>query len=177
MADDDDQGIPRKPQASGDSGHVMPVYVYLRRQLPLVPEPAIAAIHLTFRLLEINSVQIPTHLPETREIANATLRSGPTIEDYRVMASYQTTLFATTHGMPDPACPPIPVSMEPDQSTNNDMFFGAILRSLGDVRCTETFAYIPGTMSGLWEGVLRVSSESDHDLFEQVIERLTSFRF
>ncbi|KAH9477107.1 hypothetical protein JR316_0011023 [Psilocybe cubensis] len=167
----DKQEIPPKLRTSGDSGHTMPVYVYLCRQMPLVPEPAIAAIHLTLVLLESNTLQIPPHLPETRAIAIATLRSGPTIEDYRFMASYETTLSKATHRSPDPACAALPISTEPDPSTNNDMFFGAILRSLGEAQSTETFAYTPGTMSGLWEGVFRIlnmpitniDSSADHD--------------
>ncbi|PPQ80341.1 hypothetical protein CVT25_003624 [Psilocybe cyanescens] len=155
---DDDQGIPGKPQGGGDSCHVMTLYTYLRRQLPLVPEPAFAAIHLTFRLLETNRVRIPAYLPETRAIANPTLRSGPIRDYYRTMASYQTTFPVTisAHGTPDPPCPPHSFSMESDHSTNNDMFFDAILRSLRDQTCSETFGYISGTITGLWEGILDV---------------------
>lgn len=136
----------------------MTLYTYLRRQLPLVPEPAFAAIHLTFRLLETNRVRIPAYLPETRAIANPTLRSGPIRDYYRTMASYQTTFPVTisAHGTPDPPCPPHSFSMESDHSTNNDMFFDAILRSLRDQTCSETFGYISGTITGLWEGVFRL---------------------
>ncbi|KDR78268.1 hypothetical protein GALMADRAFT_209673 [Galerina marginata CBS 339.88] len=134
------------------------VYTYLRKQNLTVPDPSIAAINLTFVLLEATPVRIPYHLPQTRAIANATQRSGPTKEDYHSLASYKTPLFADTQPEIIAQRPGSFLTQEkPTRSLQHDVDFGCILRKLKNTGAEESdvFSYRPGSMTGLWEGVYR----------------------
>lgn len=121
------------------------------------PEPCSAAIILTFALNEALELAVPPHLPENRAIAVATHRSGPTMEDFRAVASCRTPLFADIrHG---------PVSIktfsdgmvDPDHDFIYDTEFYRALRLSYDLGRSSAHPYIPGTFTGVWEGSYMVS--------------------
>ena len=58
------------------------------------PDPSYPAIILTFALKEVDVLQAPPHLPIDRATAVATQRSGPTVQDYDVISTFRTPLFA-----------------------------------------------------------------------------------
>ncbi|KAF8900428.1 hypothetical protein CPB84DRAFT_1847228 [Gymnopilus junonius] len=128
------------------------VCIYYLRQDPSVPDPSTAAINLAFVILESTPVKVPYHLPETRAIATANQLSGPTKEDYYSLASYKTPLPSDND-----SCTRLDQahSLVTEGSQKYDVEFGCILRSLDDRGISDTFDYIPGTMTGLWEGVFR----------------------
>ena len=101
----------------------------------------------------MRQLQAPHHLPENRVIANATQRTGPTKDDYRAMLYYKTPLFAdclaSTNG------PGFNFPFDPRRSMNHDLEFGSLLQTS---TCLDAFVYTPGTMTGVWEGIYRVSS-------------------
>ena len=101
-------------------------------------------------------MQVPDHLPENRAIANATQRTGPTKDDYKAMRCYKTPLFAKCSGSTDE--PAFDFSFDPRRSMKHDPEFGSLLRTLGDTTHRDAFVYIPGTVTGVWEGICRVSS-------------------
>ncbi|KAJ3516230.1 hypothetical protein NLJ89_g1253 [Agrocybe chaxingu] len=135
------------------------VSTYLRRQLPHLPDPSLAAINLAYAIFEATPLKIPPHLPETRTIANANQRFGPTKEDYRNLGSYRTLLFSDSlaktvgDGLSGEEA-----SAEVLRSMLHDMEFGDILsQPAANAALTGAgaFTYKPGTMTGLWEGTYR----------------------
>jgi len=116
-------------------------------------------------ILECAPVRIPNHLPETRAIANANQRSGPTQEDFKTLAAYQTLLLADLtedyDDYPVTGGLIIPSALEAIPSRHCDVRFGEILRTLDYSESSSRFSYAPGTISGLWEGIFRVSSQFD----------------
>lgn len=118
------------------------------------PRPSSAAIILTFALMETVELDIPYHLPETRSVADATNRSGPTMEDFAKFASYRTPLFADT----------VLCNLTPNlvSGTFISGISGSARRDQEFVRMScGPFAsgnsYIPGSLTGLWEGSYMVS--------------------
>ncbi|KAJ7756331.1 hypothetical protein B0H16DRAFT_1371645 [Mycena metata] len=123
---------------------------------PHLPPPASAAIILIFALKEAMVLQIPYHIPATRAIAMAQNRIGPTAEDYTAFQHAITPLFSdvrapaarrpsgttttTLNSMPDPW---ISELLVPEHPTARD---GA--------------AHLVGSLSGVWEGAMMVSSVS-----------------
>jgi hypothetical protein len=95
---------------------------------------------------------VPHHLPENRAIANATQRTGPTKDDYKAMLCYKTPLFADCLSSTDE--PGFDFSFDPRRSMNHDLEFGSLLQTSA---CLDTFVYTPGTLTGVWEGIHRVS--------------------
>lgn len=139
-----------------DSGEKCQAVHNHQRPFPACPEPSSAAIILTFALNEALPLAIPTHLPENRAIAIATHRSGPTMEDFRTVASCRTPLFvdirhelhASSAGVTDP-----------DHSVKYDVEFGRVLRLSYDlVRSDSICPYVPGTFTGTWEGSYMLSN-------------------
>ncbi|CAA7262025.1 unnamed protein product [Cyclocybe aegerita] len=135
------------------------VYTYLRRQLPYLPDPSLAAINLAYAIFEATPLKIPPHLPETRTTANASQRLGPTKEDYRNLGSYRTLLFSDSmamsvgNGLPGEETSPGIL-----RSMLHDIEFGNVLSqpaAKGPSTASGVFAYKPGTMTGLWEGTYR----------------------
>lgn len=92
---------------------------------------------------------MPPHLPETRAHAIAAQLGGPTKEDFRAFASHETPLFADS--MPETPDDDVeaPRSMLHDSELCH--LIGSLNGYLPDI------AYTPGTMTGIWEGVYRVS--------------------
>jgi hypothetical protein len=118
-----------------------------------LPESSIAAINLACIVFESEPLQMPYHLPETRAHAIAAQLSGPTQEDFRVFASYETPLFADS--MPGE---PFDYSAEAPRSMFHDF---ELRHSMGVTSLNGSYipeiVYTPGTMTGIWEGVFRVS--------------------
>lgn len=128
---------------------------YLGRPLTRFPDTSFAAINLAFVIYEMRQLKVPYHLPENRAIANATQRTGPTKEDYKVMFDYKTPLFADCLSSTDD--PGFDFSFDPRRSMNHDLEFGSLLQTS---TCRDTFVYTPGTLTGVWEGIHRVSYTS-----------------
>ena len=99
---------------------------------------------------------MPYHLPENRAIANATLRTGPTKDDYKAMIDYKTPLFTDCLSGTDE--PGFGFSFDPRRSMNHDLEFGSLLQSS---TCLDAFVYTPGTLTGVWEGICQVSTKLD----------------
>jgi len=149
-------GVPEEPTD---------VSTYLRNFKPFVPDPSTAAINLAFAIFELNRPKMPYHVPKTRAIAIATQRFGPTREDYEALASYLTPLFADSN----------PINAENHQSSSprsigiansnasrsimHDIQFGDMWKfSKGSMKTyVPTSTYVPGSLTGVWEGVYRVS--------------------
>jgi hypothetical protein len=131
--------------------------VYIsQRPSPECPDPSSAAIILTFALNEAVSLAIPPHLPENRAVALVTHRSGPTMEDFRAVASCKTPLFADIRrGRKTKQASTIGV-MHPDQRVNDVEFCKALRLSYDLVRSSARH-YVPGTLTGTWDGSYMVS--------------------
>ena len=99
---------------------------------------------------------MPYHLPENRAIANATLRTGPTKDDYKAMIDYKTPLFTDCLSGTDE--PGFGFSFDPRRSMNHDLEFGSLLQTS---TCLDAFVYTPGTLTGVWEGICQVSTKLD----------------
>lgn len=115
------------------------------------PDPSSAAIILTFALNEAIPLATPKHLPETRAIAIATQRSGPTMEDFRALVGVETPLFANMKQQATPSNKSgrgmgsdSPMILNPD--------FSQVIKIRDVVLPTEAYFYIPGRLTGLWEG-------------------------
>ena len=119
-----------------------------------LPESSIAAINLACIIFESEPLKMPYHLPETRAHAIAAQLSGPTKEDFRVFASYETPLFADS--MP---AEPLNYGAKAPRSMFHDF---ELRHSMGvtslDGSYIPEIIYTPGTMTGIWEGVFRVSN-------------------
>ena len=90
-----------------------------------------------------------------------THRSGPTMEDFRAVASCKTPLFAdirrevktkqvSTTGV---------INLDSDQRVNDVEFYTALRLSYDLVR-SSTHPYVPGTFTGTWDGSYMVSCGS-----------------
>jgi hypothetical protein len=126
---------------------------------PAWPNITIAPAILTFALNEARKLQIPRHLPPTRAIADATQRLGPTAEDYFALTKYRTRLAADTSPSRSDDCLSC---LDPLRSISNDQDFirmAPILDANRGVFGSNIPAYIPGTLSGLWEGTWMVKSK------------------
>ncbi|KAF4611473.1 hypothetical protein D9613_003906 [Agrocybe pediades] len=156
------------------------VSAYQKTQFAMTPNSATAAINLASAILESTPMRIPYHLPETRAIAIATQRSGPTQEEYKALVAYETLLqadfaeeqheqheqqqqdddYSSSSTLSEP-CPDHPYAMSdtpPGFSRHNDLAYAEILRSLDPGHgSSNVFSYTPGTMTGLWEGIFRTA--------------------
>jgi len=139
-----------------DSHHK--VIHYSRRYTPACPDPTSAAIALTFALKEATPLEMPPHLPESRAIAIANQRFGPTMGDYRTIACCRTPLFADTRPEIFSSREPVAANVDLSRSVKHDQDYYRILRSPDDHHGSEVHSYIPGMLTGLWEGTFMVSS-------------------
>ncbi|EIW76646.1 hypothetical protein CONPUDRAFT_146468 [Coniophora puteana RWD-64-598 SS2] len=127
-----------------------------------------SAIFLTFVLKETLSIRAPHHLLPTRAAAEAVQRSGPTMEDYTAFARMKTPLVADAINID--IADDIPrkngahrvKDKRASRSLRHDADFFSIARNCNC--CSELHsslpsspAYVPGTLSGLWEGSMMVS--------------------
>jgi hypothetical protein len=109
----------------------------------LFPCSLSSAIILTFAIKEIVPLVIPSHLPQTRGIALVANRSGPTLVDMQATLQCKTPLFADIRPEYDlgPYTPRIP------NARLHDPELCMLIQSNDDI-----FTYLPGTLSGVWEG-------------------------
>ena len=118
----------------------------------MIPDPSFAAINLTFALKEAELSSMPLHaVSETRALAAAAHQAGPTMEDFRVFQSYRTPLFADT------------LSQDAGlmQSLEHDLEFRYLKTRRPDANHlydTGSYAYVPGTLAGVWQGTYLVNS-------------------
>lgn len=126
-------------------------------------------------------MKIPHHLPETRAIANANQRSGPTQEDYRIITSHQTFLFADhvrVESEESVSLLPSLNSLGLGSSSVYDLQFRDILKigvSATADPASDVFLYIPGALSGLWEGIYRVNPAIRLKVIKAIFTLATSF--
>ncbi|KAJ3569117.1 hypothetical protein NP233_g5268 [Leucocoprinus birnbaumii] len=133
---------------------IEPIDRYGRKWVPNCPDPTSAAINLLFSLKETEQLAIPQHLPETRLIALATQRSGPTQEDVRKIRGYKTTLFADMIS-PGCQCPNRGSDsqyLDGKRSQGMDLEFQRTVWGEEGVKEVKALSVTCGTMSGVWEG-------------------------
>ncbi|KAI3604226.1 hypothetical protein WG66_010111 [Moniliophthora roreri] len=124
------------------------------------PDAASAAILLTLALNETNEIQVPPHLPVNRAAARSSGRSGPTMEDYRVIASYRTALFGddrpAINGM-------LGTGYDRSRSRRHDPDFHQKVVGGPATLGTHAYCYIGQFLEGVWEGYYMVSSIGSSD--------------
>jgi len=121
-----------------------------------VPNLSLSSIFLTFALKEVTPLQIPPHLPETRAEADAAGNDGPTKEDFLALTATRTQLVADSFNHNQHCGSDSDLSRErrrPSRSTMHDEDFYRITHPL-DLRAhaQELEAYLPGLLTGIWEG-------------------------
>lgn len=146
---------------AGFPGEPTDVSTYLQKSKALVPDPSTAAINLAFALFELHRPKTPYHVPKTRAIAIASQRFGPTQEDYEALASYRTPLFADSNPINtqnNQSSSPLLIGVVTSRSIMHDIQFGEIWKNLYGRMKTygPIFTYVPGSLTGVWEGVYRV---------------------
>ena len=147
----------------GIPGEPAEVSTYLQNSKALVPDPSTAAINLAFGIFELNRPKTPYHVPKSRAIAIASQRFGPTQEDYEALASYLTPLFADSSPIDtenSQSSSPLSLSIvtsNASRSMMHDIQFGVIWSNLKKTY-VPTSTYVPGSLTGVWEGVYRVFS-------------------
>ncbi|KXN83200.1 hypothetical protein AN958_01714 [Leucoagaricus sp. SymC.cos] len=128
-----------------------PVDMYGRGWDPSCPDPTLAAINLLFCLREIDSLAVPEHLPETRAIAIATQRTGPTKEDFLKIRGYKTKLFADT--LPSAGYPQnYTIQGYGSRSGGMDLEFSRMVLGEGGVKEVKALSLMCGMLAGVWEG-------------------------
>lgn len=134
-----------------------PIVRYGRKWVPDCPDLTTAAINLVFCLKETEPMAIPEHLPETRLIALATQRSGPTKEDVRKIRGYNTKLFADT--IPIDCLPPDSVQRTCGQRSKwHDLESYRMVLGAQGVTEVKALSMMCGRMTGAWEGFYRIAS-------------------
>jgi hypothetical protein len=108
------------------------------------PSAASAAIILNFALLEAGNTKVPPQLPSRNDL------TGPTMEDYYVMANYRTPLFRDD--CPAPEAEAIQRQARPIR--HDPQFFHPKLPG------SDAYCRLPGLITGTWEGVYTVSSNN-----------------
>lgn len=104
---------------------------------------------------EIDPIAIPDHLPESRSIAIATQRFGPTKEDVRRIRGYRTRLFADT--APSAQNFASPLAEDASRSERHDIeFLRMVLADEGTAE-VKALSAMYGLMTGVWEGFYMVS--------------------
>ncbi|KAF8628563.1 hypothetical protein AX17_005959 [Amanita inopinata Kibby_2008] len=118
--------------------------------------PLTSAIILTFALKEVVPLVIPPHLPETRALALAAHRSGPTIQDFQATIRCRTPLFSGLY-LEDKSG----AGLSSTRSLSHiihDPEFHQLIRNNNKFSVTGTSPYCPGALTGVWEGSYMVSS-------------------
>ncbi|KAF5381515.1 hypothetical protein D9757_008157 [Collybiopsis confluens] len=106
------------------------------------PSAASAAILLSFIFQEAGVPKAAPQLHSNLPNVNA----GPSIEDYCIMANYQTPLFSDICSSGTVCCPGLPRAVRHDPQ-----FFHPKLPG------SDAYCHIPELIAGLWEGVYMVS--------------------
>ncbi|KAG5641364.1 hypothetical protein DXG03_005392 [Asterophora parasitica] len=123
-------------------------------------EKATPIIIITFALNEAVPFKIPPHVPQTRAIAIANQRSGPTVEDFRDIANARTPLFAESRHAKFCSSNPAAYIANPAHREMYNARLRPFLHStyLG-LNYHPGYVYIPGSLAGLWEGSFMISGE------------------
>ncbi|KAG6879777.1 hypothetical protein C0992_011822 [Termitomyces sp. T32_za158] len=116
-------------------------------------EKATPIVILIFALNEVVPLTVPTHVPETRAVANASQRSGPTVEDFRAISQGRTPLFAETIKTKATGTNPAAIMSNPThlglyKSRINDFLYSTYMSPT----IQPGYVYVPGFLSGVWEG-------------------------
>lgn len=120
-----------------------------QRDFPTWLNPSSAALILIFALKEVDVPQAPPHLPADRATAVATQRTGPTIQDYNIMAAFRTPLLADSR-------PQISTTLNADpRRRRHDLERYQILDTPGFVP-SNVFDWLPKILTGIWEGIYMV---------------------
>ncbi|KAH0834090.1 hypothetical protein J3R83DRAFT_11375 [Lanmaoa asiatica] len=134
---------------------------YYSRFAISTPDLLTASVFLTFAFLEATPLQVPPHLPVTRAIAIATERHGPTMTDFTAFTTRKTPLVADSFLQCQYRESDTDLARErqrPSRSTNHDEDFYRIARHLhAPAEAWELLAYIPGLLTGVWEGCYMVA--------------------
>lgn len=101
---------------------------------------------------------IPPHLPESRSIALATQRFGPTKEDLRKIRGYRTKLFADT--LPSDHHRLVSVPLHGSRSKEQDLEFQSTVLGHEGINKVEAFSMLRGLMTGIWEGFYMVRPDT-----------------
>ncbi|KAG5653545.1 hypothetical protein H0H81_012354 [Sphagnurus paluster] len=116
-------------------------------------EKAIPGIILTFALNEATPIAIPPHIPETRAIAIASRRTGPTQEDFRGIAYGRTPLFAEMEGARAAGTNPAAyISVAAHEVAYRDKLRPFLHCGYCGSSPICGYIYVPGSLSGLWDG-------------------------
>lgn len=146
--------------------HIPPTRYYSRFMIS-TPNLLTASVFLTFALLEATPLQIPPHLPPTRVDAIATERNGPTMADFAEVTSRRTPLVADSFLQTECRESNTDLARErqrPSRSVVHDEDFYRIARQLhAPAEAWELLAYIPGLLTGVWEGCYMVRRFSDSE--------------
>ena len=140
---------------------------YYSRFTLSTPNLLTPSVFLTFALLEATPLQVPPHLPPTRAVAIATERIGPTMADFAAVTSRRTPLVADAflHCQCRESNTDLARERQrPSRSAFHDEDFYRIARHLhAPAEAWELAAYIPGLLTGVWEGCYMVRECSDSE--------------
>ncbi|KAJ7454952.1 hypothetical protein B0H11DRAFT_1740251 [Mycena galericulata] len=135
------------------------VLLYNMRMLSTLPMPSDAAVILIFALKEAVPLQIPFHLPMSRAIAIAENRSGPTAEDYTAFQRSGTRLCSDIRASAGTADSDRSATATTLNFLELDPWISDIFRHIpAAVSENHRPIYIPGSLTGIWEGSLMISS-------------------
>ncbi|KAG6910384.1 hypothetical protein DXG01_011099 [Tephrocybe rancida] len=123
-------------------------------------EQATPIIILIFALNEVVPIKIPSHVPATRAIAIATQRTGPTMEDFHSLSRGRTPLFTETDGHSTGTNPAASMSNPVHLDLYKSRLIPFLHSTYVDFKYTPGYVYVPGFLSGLWEGSFMVKSNS-----------------
>ncbi|KAK7045411.1 hypothetical protein VNI00_007664 [Paramarasmius palmivorus] len=119
------------------------------------PHASSAAIVLSLALHETNNIQIPPHLPINRTTAQSSGRSGPTMEDYRIIAAYKTALFGDDRPLMNKL---LGTECDRSRSKRHDPDFHQKMGCGPAPLGAYSYSYIGRFLEGVWEGYYMVSS-------------------
>ncbi|KAH7882781.1 hypothetical protein F5I97DRAFT_318922 [Phlebopus sp. FC_14] len=131
---------------------------YFSRCTILAPNLLSGSVFLTFAFKEVTPLQVPPHLPPTRAVATETERHGPTMEDFFAITRRKTPLVADSFQSCESAIDRGIEQQRPSRSTVHDEDFYRIARYMdAPTETWELQAYIPGLLTGVWEGTYMVA--------------------
>jgi hypothetical protein len=141
------------PSVTSVQQHDSPV---LSRDTGLLPCPhaSSAAIVLSLALHETNEIQIPPHLPINRATAQHSGRSGPTMEDYRVISAYRTVLFGDDRPLMSKL---LGTECDQSRSKRHDPDFHQKMGCGPATLGACSYSYIGRFLEGVWEGYYMVN--------------------
>ncbi|KIJ60890.1 hypothetical protein HYDPIDRAFT_28829 [Hydnomerulius pinastri MD-312] len=137
---------------------------YFSRFTISAPNLLSGSVFLTFAFKEVTPLQVPPHLPPTRAAAIAAERHGPTMEDFVAITQRRTPLVADSFHQCHSRESVLDHAREqrrPSRSDVHDEDFYRIARHLDvPAETWEHQAYIPGLLTGVWEGSYMVAPSS-----------------